>query len=266
MTITGKEGEAGSTYPRSDVAETIEPVEPKGVVSSRSLSQTDGPPPEPAHELPGAFTSDQFDLATRPGTVEETTYRYQPVDDVTEAGPIRARSDPGSHVTGDYDLLGILGKGGMGVVYEARHRRLNRVVALKMMRDGSLPDDSELIWFRNEAEAVARLDHPHIVPIYEVGEAGGKPYLSMKLVRGESLAELVPKMTADYRSSAVVVGKAAAAVQHAHERGIPHRDLKPANVLVDERGEPHVTDFGLARRIDKESDLTQSGAIMGTPG
>ena len=269
MTITGKEGEAGSTYPRSDVAETIEPVEPvepKGAASSRSLSQTDGPPPEPAHELPRALTSEQLDLATRPGTVEETTYRYQPVDDVTEAGPIRARSDPGSHVTGDYDLLGILGKGGMGVVYEARHRRLNRVVALKMMRDGSLPDDSELIRFRNEAEAVARLDHPHIVPIYEVGEAGGKPYLSMKLVRGESLAELVPKMTADYRSSAVVVGKAAAAVQHAHERGILHRDLKPANVLVDERGEPHVTDFGLARRIDKESDLTQSGAIMGTPG
>jgi serine/threonine protein kinase len=128
-------------------------------------------------------------------------------------------------------------------VYEARHPRLNRVVALKMMRDGSLPDDIELIRFRNEAEAVARLDHRHIVPIYEVGEAGGKPYLSMKLVRVESLAELVLKMTADYRPSAVVVGKAAAAVQHAHERGILHRDLKPANVLVDEWGEPHVTDF-----------------------
>jgi WD40 repeat protein len=138
-------------------------------------------------------------------------------------------------------------------------------VALKMLRSDVLATDDELRRFQNEAEAVALLDHPHIVPTVEVGEHGGRRYFTMKLISGQSLDRKLNEYTADAKATARLVATAAEAVHHAHQRGILHRDLKPANILLDDRGQPHVTDFGLAKRVEGDSELTQSGAILGTP-
>jgi tetratricopeptide (TPR) repeat protein len=165
----------------------------------------------------------------------------------------------------DYEISHELGRGGMGVVYEARQLSLNRPVALKMIRAGALADQIELRRFQNEVEAVAALDHTGIVPVYEVGEQEGQRFFSMKLVRGGPLSGKLEQYGDDPRGAARLVALAAEAVHHAHLRGILHRDLKPANILVDENGQPHITDFGLARRVEGESELTQSGAILGTP-
>src|SRR5262249_11026560 len=149
--------------------------------------------------------------------------------------------------------------------YKARQVSLNRLVALKLIKDAEFASESDRLRFQNEAEAVAQLDHPQIVPIYEVGESRGRRYFSMKLIAGTSLDKHLADFMADPRAAARLVAVVAEAVQHAHERGILHRDLKPANILMDERGEPHVTDFGLAKRITADGALTLSGAILGTP-
>ncbi len=166
---------------------------------------------------------------------------------------------------GDYELLTELGRGGMGVVYRARQVSLNRPVALKMIKAGVLAADDDLRRFQNEAEAVALLDHPGIVPVHEVGEHQGQRYFSMRLVDGGNLAERLSAYRDDPRAAAALVAEAAEAVLHAHMRGILHRDLEPANILVDPEGHPHITDFGLAKRVEADADLTTSGAILGTP-
>src|SRR5262249_30608627 len=152
-----------------------------------------------------------------------------------------------------------------GAAPPPRQGSLNRAGALKMIRAGVLADEAELRRFQNEAEAVAALDHPGIVPIHEVGEHDGQRYFSMKLVPGDSLAAALDRYRDDLRAAARLVAEAAEAVHHADQRGILHRDLKPANILVDEQGHPHVTDFGLAKKVQGDSELTQSGAILGTP-
>jgi WD40 repeat protein len=166
---------------------------------------------------------------------------------------------------GDYELIRRLGRGAMGDVYEARQVRLNRVVALKMIRGGLLATDDDVQRFRNEAEAVALLDHPRIVTIYAVGEDQGFHHFSMRLIRGGSLAERIESFRKDPRAAASLMIEVARAMQYAHQKGILHRDLKPANILVDENGQPHVSDFGLAKRLGAGSDLTGTGAILGTP-
>jgi tRNA A-37 threonylcarbamoyl transferase component Bud32/tetratricopeptide (TPR) repeat protein len=164
-----------------------------------------------------------------------------------------------------YEVLGELGRGGMGVVLKVHQAALNRVVALKIVKSGRFASESELIRFQAEAEAVAGLDHPHIVPIYEVGVCRGHHFFSMKLVNGTGLDRRLEEFSRNPHASARLVATVAQAVHHAHQRGILHRDLKPANVLVDEHGEPHVTDFGLAKRLDGSQEATQSGALLGTP-
>ena len=166
---------------------------------------------------------------------------------------------------GDYELQKVLGEGGMGIVYKARQISLNRPVALKMIKATRFASDDDLRRFHNEAQAVARLDHPNIVPIFEVGQFEDQHYFNMKLIGGESLDKRQNDYVAHPRLAAQLLAVAAGAIHHAHQRGILHRDLKPANVLVDAEGQPHITDFGLAKRVEGDSELTQSGAILGTP-
>jgi len=167
---------------------------------------------------------------------------------------------------GEYDLLEELDHGGMGVVWRARHRDLGRVVALKMIRGGQAAGESEIVRFRTEVEAVARLEHPGIVPIYDLGEVDGVPYFTMPLLTGGSLqGRLIQAGTVPDREAAGLIAQVARAVAHAHSRGVLHRDLKPANILLDADGQPHVADFGLARLMESNGSLTRTGAALGTP-
>jgi eukaryotic-like serine/threonine-protein kinase len=167
---------------------------------------------------------------------------------------------------GDYELLEEIARGGMGVVYKARQISLNRVVAVKMILAGRLASATDVQRFQQEAEAAANLDHPNLLPIYEVGEHDGQRFFSMKLVTGGSLSDLLAQSPRTaVRGLVELLAQVARGVHYAHQRGVLHRDLKPANILLDADGTPYVTDFGLAKRVEADSSLTQSGAILGTP-
>jgi WD40 repeat protein/tRNA A-37 threonylcarbamoyl transferase component Bud32 len=164
-----------------------------------------------------------------------------------------------------YEVQGILGRGGMGVVYKARHAALNRLVALKMILASTNASAKELARFRAEAETIARLQHPNIVQIYEIGEADGQPFLALEYVSGGSLAVKLAGTPQPALAAARLVETLAAAVHAAHRTGIIHRDLKPANVLLTEDGVPKITDFGIAKQLESDAGHTQTGAIVGTP-
>src|SRR5205809_272623 len=166
---------------------------------------------------------------------------------------------------GDYELLEEIGRGGQGVVYRARQKSLNRTVALKVIRLGQWATQAHLKRFRREAEAAANLDHPCIVPIYEVGEREGSCYFSMKFIDGGQLDEVARRTPISIRNAAELIAKLACTVHYAHEHGILHRDIKPDNILLDAKGEPHLTDFGLARLVETESTVTRTMEVLGTP-
>ena len=220
----------------------------------------------------GAFFAAQDEIQTLAISVLADTPSTQ---GAVSATPLK----PAPRSFGDYELLEEIARGGMGVVFRARQVSLNRTVALKMVLAGDLASTSEVQRFRNEAEAAALMDHPNIVPIYDVGEHSGWHYFSMKLIEGGSLAQLIGRgewtlgTPDDCRRAARLVAAVARAVHYAHQRGILHRDLKPGNVLLETEGVPLVTDFGLAKRLGEASPgrqpgefATQTGAIVGTPG
>jgi len=165
----------------------------------------------------------------------------------------------------DYELLQEIGRGGQGVVYRARQKSLNRAVALKVIGVGSWATEAHLKRFRLEAEAAASLNHPFIVPIHEIRERGGYCYFSMNLIDGGQLDEVVKRGPLSVRRAAELIAKLARTVHYAHEHGIVHRDIKPGNILLDAEGEPHLTDFGLARLIETESNVTRTTDVLGTP-
>ena len=166
---------------------------------------------------------------------------------------------------GDYELLEEIGRGGQGVVFRARQKSLNRIVALKVIGLGQWATQAHLKRFRLEAGAAASLDHSCIVPIYEIGERDGQCYFSMKFVEGGQLDEVVKHTPISIRQAVELVTKLAHTVHYAHEHGILHRDIKPGNILLDKKGEPHLTDFGLARLVESESTVTRTVEVLGTP-
>jgi len=216
-------------------AEAVSPVDEEATVPPSD-------PPGAPHEQPTAAALGQ-DPSAAPDASELTRVRY----------------------FGDYELLHEIARGGMGVVYRARQISLKRPVALKMILAGQLAGEAEVRRFHLEAEAAANLDHPGIVPIYEIGEHEGQHFFSMGFVEGTSLAAKVADGPLPPREAAELVRYVAEAVQYAHEKGVIHRDLKPANVLLDSRGQPKVTDFGLAKKLQADSGLTHTGQVMGTP-
>jgi serine/threonine-protein kinase len=166
---------------------------------------------------------------------------------------------------GDYELLEEIGRGGQGVVFRARQKSLNRNVALKVIGLGQWATPAHLKRFRLEAEAAASLDHPYIVPIYEVGEQDGQCYFSMKFIEGGQLDQVIQQRPISVRQAAELIAKVARTVHYAHEHGILHRDIKPGNILLDAKGETHLTDFGLARLVESESTVTRTLEVLGTP-
>ncbi len=241
----------------------LPPDAPKGLcpaclMSFAVLADAEHDPAETTHtEATDRFTNHA--AATTAASPSLFAPRHDPRSWALAGDPTRVR------YFGDYELKAEIARGGMGVVYKARQVSLNRLVALKMILGGDRASEVDLERFRREAEAAANLDHPHIVPIFEVGEHQGERYFSMKLIEGGSLASELARYIADPRAAARLLSQIARAVHHAHQRGILHRDLKPSNILIDSQGTPFVGDFGLARPVRDQSELTHFGAIMGTP-
>src|SRR5438132_7574045 len=184
--------------------------------------------------------------------------------------PVAGGGDPGRPMPmlmdfGDYELLEQIGRGGQGVVFRARQKSLNRIVALKVIGLGHWATKAHLKRFRLEAEAAASLEHPGIVPIHDVGERDGSCYFSMKFIEGGQLDEVARREAMPIRRAVELIAKVARIVHYAHEHGILHRDIKPGNILLDRNGEPHLTDFGLARLVEADSTVTGTLEVLGTP-
>jgi TolB-like protein/tRNA A-37 threonylcarbamoyl transferase component Bud32/Tfp pilus assembly protein PilF len=228
------------------------------------------------------------DLFRRTGRALREVRTEKRVDDASGYPPVSAGDDDGSFENieanaaapqskkaaraaellgelGDYQLLEEVGRGGQAVVFRARQKSLNRTVALKVISLGQWASKAHLKRFRLEAEAAARLEHPGIVPIHEVGERDGSCYFSMKFIEGGQVDEVVRRAPMSTRQAAELIAKVARTVHYAHEHGILHRDIKPGNILLDQKGEPHLTDFGLARLVESESSVTQTLDVLGTP-
>src|SRR5436190_21470172 len=210
-----------------------------------------------------------LDLLARPsvdagerGSVENTE-----TSDANAAPHIKKAPRPAKTPAkfGDYELLEEIGRGGQGVVYRAHQKSLNRTVALKLIGLGHWATEAHLKRFRREAEAAASLEHLGIVPIHEVGEREGTCYFSMGFIEGDQLDEVVRREPMPVRRAAELIAKVARTVHYAHEHNILHRDIKPGNILLDQKGEPHLTDFGLARLVETESTITRTMEVLGTP-
>jgi tRNA A-37 threonylcarbamoyl transferase component Bud32 len=232
-------------------------------MSEAAASEPRNTPSETAEAKVRAVEQPLLDYATIPPATSAQVSTWATLPPGPATAPPAAMVGP-IHVPG-YQILGELGRGGMGVVYKARQLAAGRLVALKLHLSGSLASAMELARFRGEAEAAAALDHPCIVPVYEVDTLAGQPFFSMKLVEGGSLAGRMTELRADRRAAVALLARVARAVHFAHQHGVIHRDLKPGNILLDADGTPMVADFGLARKATDDARLTQTGAVLGTP-
>jgi predicted Ser/Thr protein kinase len=243
---------------RCDTPWPLSPDESASLPDARSLT----PPILPASRVEPVSVSEDGDAPpTRCCDADSASAPALP------AAPAHVQSPTPGTLVGDYELLEIIGRGGMGVVYKARQQSLDRVVALKMILPGQLADQSSVERFYEEARSAATLDHPHIVPVYEINRHDGHHYFTMAFVEGTSLRALASKGRLQAPEEvASIVAAVAEALQFAHDKGIIHRDLKPDNVLIDRQGRPRVTDFGLAKRLGGGGPgLTLSGQLLGTP-
>jgi serine/threonine protein kinase len=202
-------------------------------------------------------------LSAQGGLPRQLSEAVQAVSQLTPGAGVAVNSLPCE--IGDYLLLEVIGRGGMGVVYRARQLSLNRIVAVKMIQENRPSSDENRKRFLAEAEATARLEHPGIVPVFEVSQFQGHPYFSMQYVRGETLAELLKQGPVPQRTAARIMVDVCRAIDFAHSRGVLHRDIKPSNIMLDEQDQVRVTDFGLAKFADSSDRLTRSGAVVGTP-
>jgi len=238
-------GDTQTVYPATPRTLPIPDVAPAAFDQDATVPPGSNPTfdqPQSPHDQPTAAVLGRDPSAT-PAASESTSIRY----------------------FGDYEIVREIARGGMGVVFQARQNSLNRPVALKMILAGQLADDTDVRRFYIEAEAAANLDHPGIVPIYEVGQHEGQHYFSMGFVEGQSLSQRLARGLLPAREAAELIRRVSEAIEYAHRRGVIHRDLKPANILLDANGDPRVTDFGLAKKVQGDSGLTGSGQIMGTP-
>jgi serine/threonine protein kinase/Tfp pilus assembly protein PilF len=257
--LLGRSAEARVTTDRLEVVDsgTDELLHPHGDAAiayrldGKSTADDDRSTSDPSAAKAGAF-----DVSTNP---------EEPAGSVSAVQAVG--SDVGAQLPriASYDLLGVLGEGGMGVVYRARQRGLNRLVAVKMIRGTGRGHPGHLARIRIEAEAVARIRHPNIIQIFEIGEADGEPFVSLELLEGGSLDDRLAGTPQPGGVVAALLITLARAVQVAHDAGIVHRDLKPSNVLFTGDGTPKITDFGLAKRLESDSRQTESGQIMGSP-
>jgi len=246
--------------PSSDTEETIPPNDSPAAKAAARIGGTDETiaPAGTSASPPGATV----DLPPRGLGLNATIDSIRSLSLPAKSGSPAAAPRP--QVEG-YTILSELGRGGMGVVYKARQKKLNRIVALKMVLAGAHAGQEQLARFYTEAEAVAHLQQPNIVQIYEVGEHEGLPYFSLEFVDGGSLSQRIDGKPQPVSETATMVELLARAMAYAHERGIVHRDLKPANVLLTKDGQPKITDFGLAKRLESDASQTRSGTLMGTP-
>ncbi len=260
-----------STAQEERLAELLEELsEQKGPAAQAHLEKLAAAHPDLAGQLRELFAA----MMVTDAVVEHSTIYENGLADVAMRSPPPPLPDRGGFVPGstplpaqfgDYTLLEELGRGGMGIVYRAIQESLGRTVAVKMLLRRDLASSADLARFRSEAEAAARLDHPGIVSILEVGEHDGLPFYSMRFIEGTTLARRLADRSITPRDGAALLAKVADAIQAAHGRGVLHRDLKPSNILIDTAGEPHVSDFGLAKRLEADQSVTHTGAILGTP-
>ncbi len=266
----GTDGGAGQTLdpdaPLRPVEDTEPPLPtgpapPRVVIAAKHLTPTVDYPAAPPQDETIAPPQDATpqDATLDPNDPQAKAYQ-QAVNQATPTGAIAHGAS-----FGDYQLIEPIAKGGMGIVYKARQRKLNRVVALKMILAGQFADQTDVDRFIAEAEAAAALTHPNIVAIHDIGIVNGQHFFSMDYIEGQSLGAMVRDSTFTADSAARYVKTIAETMQFAHDRGIVHRDLKPSNILIDKQLRPLITDFGLAKQVSNQSQLTMSGAIIGTP-
>jgi serine/threonine-protein kinase len=237
----------------------MSPQQPEELKVLSSPSPAQSPAATPPEQQSQVETHDDSNVAP-PAVTSDSTCVLEP--EHKSPGGDRPASWPS--IPG-YEILALSGRGGMGIVYKARHKILDRLVALKTLRAELVGDPEQARRFEQEMRAIARLDHPHLVRVYEIGQHEGQPYFTMPYLAGGNLAEQQARYLDEPRSVLCLMEKIARAVQYAHEQGVLHRDLKLRNVLMDAEGEPRVSDFGLARICDAEIELTQTGMILGTP-